>query len=221
MKKISRTLTGNCIKICKDIVNNKRYIITSTITKGTHMKVKGSAVATLPVFVKEKFGEAGFKKWLDSLSPEAQGVFEKNVIPVGWFPLEQTLSEPTKKICDLFYSGNVKGAWDSGRFSAEQGLKGVYKVFIKLGSVAFITKKASTILPTYYEPSEMKVIDLQDKNAIVHITRFDDADETIDHRIGGWMEKALELSGCKMVKVSITKSLAKGDPFTEFQISWG
>ena len=184
------------------------------------MKVKGSAVSTLPLFIKKNFGEDGFQKWLVSLSPEAQRVFEKNVLSVGWFPLKQTLVEPTQKICDLFYNGDTKGAWDSGRFSAEQGLKGVYKVFIKLGSAAFITKKASTILPTYYEPSEMQVADLQANSTVIHITRFDEPSEIIDNRIGGWMEKALELSGYKTVKISITKSLAQGSPFTEFQVSW-
>ncbi len=184
------------------------------------MKVKGSAVATLPLFVRENFGEDGLQKWITSLSPEVQKIFEKNVISVGWFPLEQILVEPTKKICDLFYNGNMKGAWESGRFSAEQGLKGVYKVFIKLGSAAFITKKASSILPTYYEPSEMKVVDLQSDSTVIHITKFAEPSEIIDNRIGGWMEKALELSGYKTVNISITKSLAKGAPFTEFQVSW-
>lgn len=184
------------------------------------MKVKGSAVATLPLFVKQKFGEDGFQKWLASLSPEAQDVFKNNVLTVGWFPLKQILSEPTKKICDLFYNGNIQGAWESGRFSAEQGLKGVYKVFIKLGSAAFITKKASTILPTYYDPSEMKVADLQSNNAVIQITKFEEPSDIVDNRIGGWMEKALELSGYKTVNISITKSLAKGAPFTEFQVSW-
>ena len=184
------------------------------------MKVKGSAVATLPVFVKEKSGEEGFQKWLAALSPEAQEIYKNNILTTGWFPLKQALSEPTKKICDLFYNGNMKGAWESGRFSAEQGLKGVYKVFIKLGSVAFITKKASSILPTYYNPSEMKVVDLQSNSAVVHITKFEEPNEVIDNRIGGWMEKALELSGCKTIKISITKSLAKGAPHTEFQLKW-
>lgn len=184
------------------------------------MKVKGSAVATLPLFVKENFGEDGLQKWLTALSPETQNIFSKNVVSVGWFPLDQTLTEPTKKICDLFYNGNMKGAWDSGRFSAEQGLKGVYKVFIKLGSAAFITKKASSILPTYYEPSEMKVADLKSDSTVIHITKFEEASEIIDNRIGGWMEKALELSGYKTVNISITKSIAKGSPFTEFQVSW-
>lgn len=184
------------------------------------MKVKGSAVSTLPLFVKENFGEDGFQKWLSALSPEAQKVFEKNVIVVGWFPMEQTLSEPTKKLCDLFYNGDMKGAWDSGRFSAEQGLKGVYKVFLKLGSAAFIIKKASSILPTYYAPSEMKVADLQSNSTVIQITKFEEPSEIVDNRIGGWMEKALELSGYKSVNISITKSLAKGDPFTEFQVEW-
>lgn len=184
------------------------------------MKVKGSAVSTLPLFVRKNFGEDGFQKWITTLSPEAQKVFKKDILTVGWFPLEQTLYEPTKKICDLFYNGSMKGAWESGRFSAEQGLRGVYKVFIKFGSAAFITKKASSILPTYYEPSEMKAVDLQSNNAVIHITKFEEASEIIDNRIGGWMEKALELSGYKTIKISITKSIAKGDPISEFQVSW-
>jgi len=184
------------------------------------MRVKGSAVSTLPLFVRDNFGEDGFQKWFVSLSPDAQKVFEKNVLSIGWFPLIQILFEPTKKICDLFYRGSLKGAWDSGRFSAEQVLKGVYKVFIKLGSAAFITKKASSILPTYYEPSEMKIADLQPSSSVIHITKFDEPSPIIDNRIGGWMEKALELSGYKTVDISITRSLANGDPYTEFQVSW-
>ena len=93
-------------------------------------------------------------------------------------------------------------------------------MFIKLGSAAFITKKASSILPTYYEPSEMKVADLQADSTVIHITKFDEPSEIIDNRIGGWMEKALELSGYRTTKISITKSLVKGAPFTEFQVLW-
>ena len=43
------------------------------------MKVKGSAVATLPLFIKENFGEDGFQRWFASLSSEAQEVYNKNI----------------------------------------------------------------------------------------------------------------------------------------------
>ena len=54
----------------------------------------------------------------------------------------------------------------------------------------------------------------------LQITKFEEPSDIVDNRIGGWMEKALELSGYKTVNISITKSLAKGAPFTEFQVSW-
>lgn len=184
------------------------------------MKVKGSAIETLPIFIKDKFGEDGYRKWFDSLSSEAQGTYKNKILASAWYPLKQTLSEPTQKVCNLFYGGDLKGAWENGRFSAERGLKGVYKMFIKIGSAQFLIKKASTILPTYYEPSHIDIMEMGDKNALLHITQFEDADVIIDNRIGGWVERALEISGCKNVKVNIQKSLAKGDPVTELNLSW-
>ena len=184
------------------------------------MKVKGSAVATIPIFIKERFGEEGYQKWLNALPPDTQTIYSDKILPTSWYPLKQVLMEPTKKLCEIFYGGGMKGAWESGRFSAEQGLKGVYKMFIKLGSVHFLIKKASTILPTYFDPSHIDILELGEKNALLHITKFEEADPTIDNRIGGWIERALEISGCKNIRVSIRKSLAKGDPVTELHLTW-
>jgi hypothetical protein len=184
------------------------------------MKVKGSAIETLPIFIKDEFGDDNYEKWLSSLSSEAREVYKSRINTSAWYPLKQTLLEPTKKICELFYKGNIKGAWESGRFSAEKGLKGVYKMFIKFGSVQFLLKKASTILPTYFDPSHIDILEMEDKNALLHITQFEDADIVVDNRIGGWVERALEISGCNNIKVDIRKSLAKGDPVTELKLAW-
>jgi hypothetical protein len=59
-----------------------------------------------------------------------------------------------------------------------------------------------------------------DKSVIAMITEFYPPSEVIEYRIAGWMEKALELSGCKNLKVEITRSLAKGDSLTEFDMRW-
>ena len=184
------------------------------------MKVKGSAVETLPLFIKEKFGEEGFQKWLEVLSPEAQETFRNRILATSWFPLKEILSEPTKKLCETLYGGDLKGAWECGRYSADYALKGVYKMFIKLGSVHFLIKKASTILPTYFDPSNIDIIEQEKNNAVLHITKFEDSDETIERRIAGWIERALEISGCKNIKVTIQKSLAKGDSVTEINLVW-
>lgn len=184
------------------------------------MRVKGTAVVTLPLFIQTTFGEDAFQKWLSQLSTEAGDVYNYPILPTSWYPVKEILVEPTRKICELFYKGSMKGAWESGRFSADYGLKGIYKVFVKLGSVQFIIKKATTILPTYYDSCRINVVNFSGKQTILHIAKFQSPDEIIEHRIGGWMERALEICGCKGIKVDITKSLAKGDPVTEYHISW-
>jgi hypothetical protein len=54
----------------------------------------------------------------------------------------------------------------------------------------------------------------------LHITKFEKPDSYVEYRIGGWMNKALEISGCKNVKTLITKDIAKGDKVTEYVMSW-
>ena len=184
------------------------------------MRVKGTAVLTLPLFIQEKFGREGLEEWLTSLSEEAKEVYGYPVLSSNWYPIKEILVEPTEKICELFYNGDLKGAWDSGRYSAEYGLKGIYKMFVKFGSVHFLVKKASTILPTYYEECSIEVKEFVDTRSTLHITKFPLSHQVIDHRVGGWIEKALEISGCKDIEIDIPQSLAQNDPVSEFKLSW-
>lgn len=184
------------------------------------MVVKGAAVASLPHFISKKFGEDGLDKWLRSLPDDTKRVFSYPVLSSSWFPLKGVLVKPTENMCNLFYNGDVKGAWESGRYSADHGLRGIYKMFIRFGSAEYIINRATVILPTYYNPSELKVANSSKNQAVMHIIKFPEMDKIIEMRIGGWMERALELSGCNNVQVKVTQSLSGGDPLTEYITSW-
>lgn len=184
------------------------------------MKVKGSALVTIPLFIRKTFGEDEVNRWLDSLSPECREIFTSPILSSSWYPIKAGLSNPTLKLCELFYDGSLEGAWENGRFSAEYSLKGIYKVFIRIASPHFLIKQASTILPTYYEPCEIEASEKEKNQALIRITRFDEMDKVLENRIGGWVEKALEICGCKELQVSVTKSLVDNDPYTEFIASW-
>lgn len=184
------------------------------------MEVKGTAVEAMPSFISEKFGQDGLKSWIDSLSEDCQKIFSKPILSSQWYPLKEVLVEPTLKLCSLFYNGDIKGALEMGRYSAEMGLKGIYKVFVRIGSTDFLIKKASTILPTYYNPSSMEIVDKDKGKATIRITQFPEPHEVIDLRIKGWMEEALTISGAKDVKVNILQSMASGAPYTDFAATW-
>jgi hypothetical protein len=184
------------------------------------MEAKGSSLVATREFVRKNFGEAGLKKWHDALSTEGKKIFGSAIISTNWYPLKEGLTDPTRKICGIFYNGDLKGAWESGRYSAEHGLNGIYRLFIQIASPQFIIKKASTILPTYYKPSVMKAVEVGSSAAIVEILEFKEISDVIESRVAGWMERALEICGCRNINVAFLKSLLRGDDRTQFMAKW-
>ena len=182
------------------------------------MDVKGTAVIPVAQFVQDKFPDRK-DEWISSLSETSANIM-KSALTGGWYPLQEGLIEPTQKICDLFYAGKEEGAFELGRYSAEQGLKGVYKLFVKLGSPSFIISRGSQILPTYYKGSALQIVEETKNSVVLHITCFPGINRITELRIAGWMERALSMSGGKNIKIDITRSLAKGDAVTEYKVHW-
>ena len=128
---------------------------------------------------------------------------------------------PTESLGKLIFNDPAKGAWQCGRYSAETALTGIYKFFIKAASPFFIVERAGKIFTTFYQPSNMQVVEKGEDYVVLHITRFDEPSELVDNRIAGWVERAMEIHGVGHVSVTITKSLSRGDAVTEIQVKWG
>jgi len=184
------------------------------------VEVKGTAIINIPLFIKDRFGEGGVNQWIDALTPEARKVYPASVLVSSWYPLKELLIEPLRKMCGLFYAGDLKGARESGRFSADYSLKGIYKILVKLGSPESMLDRAGTIMGLYYNPSEIKVVERRKGQGIMQISNFPDMDRALEIRIVGWMERALEISGGKQPDIKVTQSLTAGDPLSEFIATW-
>jgi len=184
------------------------------------MKVKGTAVAAMPEFIKEKFGSSGYQKWLNALSDRAKIIYSSKILANEWFPLKEVLTDPTQKMCDIFYGGDPMYAHECGRYSAEKGLKGIYRTFVKLGSPEFICKCASVILPTYYDPSKVVIQSLEKRQAVFRIVEFSEISKVIEYRITGWIERAIEINGGMNVSVKLVKSMCDNNPYCEFEVTW-
>ena len=183
------------------------------------MQAKGTAVGSIPLFVKT-YHAAQYQTWYDSLTPKAKEVFKEHILASSWYPLHEAVIEPTQKICDLFYNGSDKGAWKAGEFSAEHSLKGIYKIFVKVGTPQFIIKRASNVFSSFYNPSKIEVIDTSSNHVNIHISEFPTPSAMVECRIAGWIQQALTISGCKTPNVKITTSMTKGSPYTEIASKW-
>jgi hypothetical protein len=184
------------------------------------MEVKGTAVKSIKEYVETKY-KGDFNDWIASLPESSQNIMKDAIFANNWYPMKDGAVEPTKALAKKFFNDDYeKAAKESGRYSAEMGLKGVYKIFVKVASPHYIMKRAGRVFTSYYSPSEIAVVANHDKGLTLHITKFPDPEKIIEYRIAGWCERALEFTNCKDVKAVITKSLSKGDDLTEIVINW-
>ncbi len=184
------------------------------------MKIKGIAIAIMPEFVKEKFGEEGLAKWMAALPQASRDIFGAHILVSKWYPLVEAYHQPTEVLCRELYGGDLKGAWELGRYSADYALKGVYKAFVKSPVVTVNIGHAGLMLPTYFQPATIDIRALEERKAVLRITRFEGSSHHVEQRIGGWMERALEIAGAEESKVEITRSLAHQDAYTEYVLTW-
>lgn len=183
------------------------------------MEIKGTAVKSIAGFVQTNFPQ-NYPDWYNALSDTSRGIVN-SAVTSGWYNMKKGAEEPTKLLGALIYDNDWrKAALESGRYSAEIALNGIYKIYVKISRPGHIIERASRILPAYYQPSKVESYDFQSNSVKVEITDFDEPSEVIEYRIMGWIERALEISGCKGVSVKTRESMAKGSSKTLFICTW-
>ena len=184
------------------------------------MQVKGSAVRTIPEFIRKEFPDK-YDLWYSSLPSESLVIFDSFIRPANWYPFRQGVHIPTELLGKVAFNGDtLKAAWVCGRYSAETTLKGIYKFFVMAAPPSLVIRRGSRILDTFYQPTEIKIASEGNGWAKMEITKFDELTEVVENRIGGWIERGLEVQGISNPQVSILKSMARGDKVTEISIKW-
>jgi hypothetical protein len=183
------------------------------------MLVKGAVIKPMFRFVKERYA-AHHATWLEQLSPETRTVLEQGIV-TSWYPLQRAMIEPTEVLCRLVDEDSDTVAWELGRFSADFALRGIFRIFVRLGSPAFIIKRASHVFSTYYTNSVLRVHESGPRHATVYLLEFPEPHRLVERRIGGYMERAVEISGAQDVQSTVVSYLSSGDPRGEFHYRWG
>jgi hypothetical protein len=186
------------------------------------MRVKGTSIKATSSFIRRQFKDSGFDQWFEALSDGAKELFhpDAGIMTNSWYPMDLGFIEPHRVAVNLFYLGDTMGVWKMGRHAAEYGLRGVYKIFVRIGSPTFLIKKTSQVFNTFYEPGKAFVPDHDKGYGILRIVDFPEKTGLVEIRVAGWVERALEISGCDDVSVVIGKSLTKGDDHIEIICRW-
>lgn len=115
---------------------------------GAH--VKGTAFLGTTRFLKESFGEEGFKKITARLGPEDRERAEAPMLPSAWYSLALLVSV-MRAAKDEFGDTMPNLYREIGRASADYSLTTVYSLVFKVGSTQWIISRATAVFASYYE----------------------------------------------------------------------
>jgi len=182
------------------------------------IKVKGTGLISTRTYMKNQYSK-DYDSWLSRL-PEISKKYYSDVIPTTeWFPIKDAYFFPLKTIADMFFSGDMKAAGlDIGRFSADYGLKGVYKVFLMIASPQSLMRAAKRIIALYYKGVTVEIFDIQKKSLVLEATQVCESSKDMDYRTIGWCVRALELANCKNVNYELIQASMK-DRFA-IKLTW-
>lgn len=180
------------------------------------IEVKGTGLISTRTYVKEKHPER-YNDWFNTLPSDCQLLYSGVISSSDWFDVEKYYYTPLKAIANMFFGGNEqKTAIEVGKFSADFGLKGVYKVFLLVASPQSLMKAAKRIISMYYRPVDAEISEVNKKSIILTTTKLHKSSEMLDYRTIGWCIKALELVNCK----NVTYQKTQGSNLQNFSVKF-
>ncbi len=183
-------------------------------------KVKGTAVSASVTYLKQRLGEERFAQIVSQMPAAEAGVIRGTVLPSQWYEFSLLLELMKRAEPHLQSASGRSLAWEMGRYSAEAGLKTVYKIFFKVADPGYIIKKASHVFSNYYDSGAMEVVDSGPKHAVLRLTGFNQPCPPFCDRLLGWMERTVELTGAKGVVMSHPECLSRGDDCCKYRGEW-
>jgi len=184
------------------------------------VEIKGSAISDSISSVKNRSGEKEYNKILDLLSIDTRKLFEDaEILFTSWYPLDaftEFLAADIKTTAD----GDENVLIERSEAVIEKQLRGIYKIFVKIGSPEFVLNRMSNAHQSYFRGVVIDVTMIDKGKAIIKYTGFDMNHRLIEYAIIGFYKKALEISGAKNVNYKNIASIKEGKGFFELELTW-
>jgi len=101
----------------------------------------------------------------------------------------------------------------------EGQLRGIYKIFVKLGSPGFVINRIAAVHATYFRGIQI-VPQVEGHSATIRYIGFRKQHSIMEFAIMGFFRKALAVSGAKQVRLKFTVPIAQGGTYLELAITW-
>jgi hypothetical protein len=183
------------------------------------IKIKGSVLLDAVKWARQKFGDEQIDRIISLMDAEAKSIFLGQIMRSDWYPVEAFVNYIEIELQEIFGRNTESLIELTGEPVAKQ-LRGIYALFVKLGSPEFLIKRLSVVTDTYFKGIEVKPTMVTPGKATVQYIGFEKQHAVIQFVIIGFYKKALEISGAKNVKIRFTTPIGEGKGYSELTVSW-
>ena len=153
------------------------------------VQIKGSAIKETIDQIKSRAGEEALQKILCLLDEETRTICQNEIFPSSWYPLDvftRFLEVEIRVLAD----GKEEMVTRGSEVVIERQLRGIYKVFVKLGSPEFVIKRIAAVHATYFQGVPIEVQLQGHGKAVVRYTGFEKQHRIMGFAIMGFFKKS-------------------------------
>ena len=182
-------------------------------------RIKGTALIDTLKAIKERGGEEELARIFAHLEGEAKNVFEGPIQPWNWYSIDAFTDFLEADVRETA-NGNPDVLIGRAEKVIESQLRGIYRIFIKLGSPGYVIKRIASVHATYFEGIQIIPEVDEDSRATIKYVGFKKRHRILEYTITGFHRKALEISGAKQISVNFSVPMSDDTPYSEVTITW-
>lgn len=181
--------------------------------------VRGRTLVPLRAFLKETFGEEGWRRLLGELAPPQRSVLEGLILPDAWYDrmihramLETTARLWAEEMPDIGRRMGARVAWHHDRF--------YLRPLVKLGGPIVILKRASGLYREYFQGGKMAVLEQRGAGARLLVDDPHAPPFFCRETLLGFAEELIRLSGRRLVRIEQPVCRHQGADHCELDVEW-
>jgi hypothetical protein len=196
--------------------------ITAAATAGVPAgKVKGTLLISRMKYLRAR-GEDECERVLRRMSATDQQVLRGMLLPSSWYESNLVLRLETTVVALLSRGDRRELFLDMGRFTADTNLgpNGVQRPYLKLGDPHFLLRNVPRMYAAQHAGGVRTYEQLELKAAVIRTIEGDEPNAEDCLTAVGWLRRAVELAGGKVVTVEETSCRGRGHACCEYVCRW-
>jgi uncharacterized protein (TIGR02265 family) len=167
-------------------------------------------------------GDEDTERVLRRMTAADQQVLRGMLLPSSWYPADVLIRLEMTAAAILSRGDRKQLFLDMGRFTADTNLgpSGVQRSFLKEGDPNYLLRNVPRMYSAQHSGGVRSYEETGARSAVIRTVAGEDPNAEDCLTAVGWLKRAIELSGGKLVTVDEARCRARGAPACEYVCRW-